>query len=123
MTINKEVLTKMIEANPDLANEYCVAWSGFVQYANHPNGYHSSAGIIFKIVDDDEKKLEGFKTKGEWRRAMPSKKVRSLTMKSSNDSYGYTAKSIKVSDLLKVIDTGWDLYSSNHVLWLKATHA
>ena len=60
----------MIEDNPSLANEWCVAWSWFKRYANHVNGYLCSAGVIFKALPSNEKKAEGFKTKGEWRHAL-----------------------------------------------------
>lgn len=119
--INKEILTKMVNTNPGLANEWCLIWSGFTQYANHPNGYHSQAGVIFKNLSDDNSMLGGFKTKGEWRHGLSSTRIKSLNRKSPNGTYGCKSKSIKVSELLKVIDKGWDLYSSNCVLDLWAT--
>lgn len=118
--INREVLAKMIEDNPSFANEWCVAWSGFKQYADHVNGYRSIGGVVFKTLSGNGEKAGGFKTKGEWRRVLSSKTVKAITRKDPRGRYGCKAKSLKVSELLKVIDKGWDLCSSNCVFNLIA---
>lgn len=118
--INRKVLAKMIKDSPSLANEWCVAWSGFKRYADHVNGYWVMGGVVFKTLSGNGEKAGGFKTKGEWRRVLSSKTVKAITSKDPRGCYGCKAKSFKVSELLKVIDSGWDLCSSNCVFNLIA---
>ena len=51
---------------------------------------------------------------------LSSKMVRAVTYKDPRGRYGCKAKSLKVSELHKVIDKGWDLCSSNCVFNLNA---
>ncbi len=64
IAISREVLAKMIEDNPSLANEWCVAWSGSRQHRDHSNSYLYATGIISKMSSN--KKVARFKTKSEW---------------------------------------------------------
>ena len=105
--IHLDDLKKMIQSNPDLLKQWVVVVSECYQYAEGICGQDYSAMIIFKEVDFDTSFAKGFDKKGDWRKTLDSKWIRSVTKKKINGKpspYGEVGAKYRITNVVKFGD-------------------
>lgn len=101
-----EDLKKIIDANPGIMDQWVVVIAACHQYAEGICGQDFYTSIIFKEMNCDTGVGCGFDKKGDWRRELDPKWIRSMTkrIKGRKTAYGEVGAHYRITKVLKFKD-------------------
>ena len=110
-------LTKLLEARPEVADEWVLLNRGWHQYAAGICGIDHWCAIVFMSFDRETFVAHGFDKKGDWRRFLDKDYIKSLTRYvagSKDGTYGHVGrqvnnvKCVRFRDLISIFKNSSD---------------